>query len=175
MQDRGDFLRLLLRAEPDLRAFIGSLVFDPHEREDVFQEVALVVWEQFTRYDPARPFGAWARGIAGNKVLQMRDKLAKRPIPLTAELIDTVRVAFDQSEELEQNRVEALRKCLEKLPTPSRQLVTLRYEQGKPCEVIATELRASLDAIYKALSRLRQRLEVCVEQRLQTPVKGATP
>ena len=39
--DRYDeFLRLLLRAEGDLKAFIGSIVRDYHAREDLFQEMA---------------------------------------------------------------------------------------------------------------------------------------
>ena len=40
MHHQDDFLRLLLRHEAELRAFIGSIVHDPHAREDVFQETA---------------------------------------------------------------------------------------------------------------------------------------
>lgn len=65
MADRDAFLMLLLRNEAELRAFTGSLVRDRETREDIFQEVALALWQQADRYDPQRPFGAWARGIAG--------------------------------------------------------------------------------------------------------------
>lgn len=175
MNERSEFLCYLLRAEPELRAFIGSLVFDPYEREDTFQEVALVLWEQFHKYDSTRSFAAWARGVAANKILQLREKLTKRPTLVSKELIEAVRVAFDESEEFQHNRIESLRKCLELVSPSSRQLIRLRYEQEKNCAQIAQELGTTLESIYKALSRLRQRLETCIQQRLNSPIKGAIP
>ena len=59
MSDQNEFLRLLLAAETDLRAFVRSVLRDSAAVDDVFQETALVLWERFAEYDPARPFGAW--------------------------------------------------------------------------------------------------------------------
>ena len=67
-----DFLHFFRRAETDLRAFIGSVIRDPHAREDIFQEVSRTLWERFDDYDLERPFGAWARGIASRKMLEAR-------------------------------------------------------------------------------------------------------
>src|SRR5262249_20181018 len=70
MDRRVEFLRLFERRQAEIRAFIGSLIRDPHVREDLFQEVALVLWQEWERYDPQRSFGAWARGITANKIMQ---------------------------------------------------------------------------------------------------------
>lgn len=47
MDGRDEFLKLFLKQETDLRAFIGSLLLDPNRGEDVLQEVALTLWQQF--------------------------------------------------------------------------------------------------------------------------------
>ncbi|MBM3966699.1 MAG: sigma-70 family RNA polymerase sigma factor [Planctomycetes bacterium] len=64
------FLELLLRHQTEVKAFIGSVIRNRQARDDVFQEVAVILWKRFAEYDPCRPFGAWARGIAVNKILQ---------------------------------------------------------------------------------------------------------
>src|SRR6185503_10827711 len=58
------FLALFLPEQGTVRAFIRSVVWDRGHCEDLFQEVALVLWRELDRYDPKRPFGAWARGVA---------------------------------------------------------------------------------------------------------------
>src|SRR5262249_40782472 len=61
----------------------------------VFQEVALTLWRQIDSYQPERPFGAWARGIAARKVLQLREKSARFPVAFDPETIEAVLAAYD--------------------------------------------------------------------------------
>jgi RNA polymerase sigma-70 factor (ECF subfamily) len=163
---REDFLQHFLRHEADLKAFIGSLVPDAHLRADVFQEVALTLWQQIDAYDPSRSFGAWARGIAAHKVLQMREKSARFPVAFAPETIEAVLAAFERTEADAADRAEALRACVARLPERSRALLALRYEQNLPCDEIARRMGGSLEAIYQSLSRIRARLELCIQRRL---------
>ena len=128
MDPHEEFLRLLLRHQSDVKAFIGSLIQDRHLRDDVFQEVALVLWQEFARYDRSRSFGAWARGIAVKKVLQRWEK--------------------------------------------SRRLLALRYDQALKLGQIAQRVGATVDAVHKALSRIRTRLQKCIERRLLGAAEG---
>ena len=80
-----EFLPLFLAHQVGIRAFIGSLVRDRHTRDDVFQEVALTLWHELARYDRGRSFGAWARGIAANKVMQRWRQDARTPAPMPPE------------------------------------------------------------------------------------------
>jgi RNA polymerase sigma-70 factor (ECF subfamily) len=153
MDRQEHFLRLFLQHQGDLRAFIGSLVRDPNQRDDVFQEVALVCWRDFDRYDPERPFGAWARGIAANKVKQLWDRSSRAPTPFEPETIDAIRAAFDRSEADVSPRLEALRKCLEELPKKARRLLAYRYQYKLSPREIANRIEAQRDAVYKALAR----------------------
>jgi RNA polymerase sigma-70 factor (ECF subfamily) len=166
MSSRDDFMQHFLRHEGDLKAFIGSLVPDPHLRADVFQEVALTLWQQIDSYDATRSFGAWARGVAANKVLQWRQRWARFPIAFAPQTIQAVLDAYERTEVDPLDRAEALRQCLRLLPEKSRRLLALRYEENLPCDQIALRLAGSLEAIYQSLSRLRGRLEECIRRRL---------
>ena len=166
MDRRADFLRLFLRHQVGLRAFIGSLLRDRDARDDVFQEVALVLWDEFARYDPARPFGAWARGIAANKVQQRWRQDTRAPAPWPPKAVQALLDAYERTERAEAPQAEALRRCVERLPEKARRLLALRYEESLTLAAIAGRVRASLDAVHKALSRLRERLQRCVERRL---------
>jgi RNA polymerase sigma-70 factor (ECF subfamily) len=162
-----EFLKLLLSSELEIRAFIGSVVRAAHDCDDTFQEVALTLWKEFSRYDRSRSFGAWARGIAVNKLLQRRDQTRRLPLVLSPEAIQAVASAFDRSEGAASRESEALEHCLDQLPEKSRQLLALRYERSLKIEEIARELGGTtVDAIYQSLSRLRARLQDCVSRRL---------
>lgn len=166
MVDRDTFLVLLLRHEVEIKAFVASLVRDPHARDDVFQEVALVLWQQFERYDPNRPFGPWARGIAARKVLQRRDRDRRFPLAFPPEAIEAVAAAFERTEGAESRWLAALRECLKTLPQRARQLLRLRYEDGLPGDEIAQQTRQSRGAVYQAMWRARSALERCIRRRL---------
>ncbi len=166
MNRQDDFLKHFLRHQADIRAFIGSLVRDRHAGDDLLQEVALVLWQKFGEYDPARSFGAWARGIAANKIMQSFAKSRKIPLPLAPDAIQAVLEACDESEPAATAESAALKTCLEKLPEPSRALVGLRYQQALPLKDIAARVAGTLDAVHKALARIRVALRKCIEAQL---------
>jgi RNA polymerase sigma-70 factor (ECF subfamily) len=167
MDDRERFLALFLRHQHEVRAFVASVVRDWHVAEDVVQEVGLVLWRKFDTYDPRRPFGAWARGVAAVQVLKERDRI-RRALPiLSPEGVEAVRRAYDETERREPvTAPDALRRCLQGLPGRARDLLRLRYEESLPLERVAAALAASLPAVKKALLRIRARLHGCVRQRL---------
>lgn len=164
-----EYLKLLLGCELELRAFIGSIVRGTHDCDDLFQEIALTLWKEFGRYDRSRSFGAWARGVAAVKLMQRWDQVKRQPVVLSPEAIGAVCRAFDRSEELQSRHSEALEHCLAQLPEKSRRLLALRYERAVPIEQIAGELQATLDSVYQALSRLKTRLQDCINRRLSAP------
>lgn len=162
------YLKLLLAQETDLRAFVGSIIRDPHLREDVFQDVAVILWKKFAQYDPARPFGAWARGIAANRIKQALTARKRQPVCLEAETIDWLAQAEPVPDDAARaaEEAEALRQCLERLPPRARRLLALRYDQGLKLRELAEQVGKKLDAVHKALSRIRAGLRLCIERKL---------
>ena len=166
MTAHDEFLEQFLLHQDDLKAFINSVVADPHARADIFQDVALTLWKQIGTYDPSRPFGAWARGVAVRKVLQAREKSSRLPLAFSPESLQAIADAYARAERVGLDRAAALRECLARLPEKSRRLLQLRYEGGLSGAEIARLAGTTLDALYQTLSRLRSRLEECVTLRL---------
>ena len=162
------FLPLFLEVQSDLRAFIGAMVRDPVTREDVFQEVSMVLWKSFAKYDPARPFGAWARGVAARKILEDHRLRSRLPEAFPPEVIEAVAAGFDYEEGQAawRERETALNHCLEKLPERSASLIAERYQKGLAVEDLVADTGMTAEAIYQALSRLRKLLRDCVQRRL---------
>lgn len=162
------FLPLFLETQHDLRAFIGAMIRDPAAREDIFQEVSMILWNSFAKYDRSRPFGAWARGIAARKILESHRVRARLPETVPPEVIEAVAEAFesDSSPSVWQKRETALNKCIEQLPERSGSLIADRYAKGRSIEEIADDSGMTADAIYQALSRLRKQLRDCVDRRV---------
>jgi RNA polymerase sigma-70 factor (ECF subfamily) len=161
-----EFLHFFNQCEPDLRAYIGSVVRDVHAQEDVFQDVSRTLWQSFDQYDPERSFGAWARGVATRKMLEARRKNARFPLIFPQETLEAILDAFDADEENQRLQESALQLCLEALPEKSRQILNARYQTGLKCDRIAKQLGMNLKAVHQVLCRLRKGLEECIQHRL---------
>lgn len=172
MTSHDHFLPLFLAAQPDLRAFIGAMVRDPVTREDVFQEVAMILWQTFHRYNPERSFGAWARGVAAHKIMEDRRLRARLPECCTQETLEALSIGFakDDADAVWQDREKALNYCLELLPERTARLINQRYQQQRPVEAMASEASMTVDALYQTLSRVRRQLRECVQRRLGLPL-----
>ena len=162
-----DFLKHFLAHQSDLRAYIGSIVRDRSLRDDVFQDTALTLWESFDKFDPGRPFGAWARGVATNKILQQHRKTGRIPLATDPRVLEAILEAFERSEPESAEREEALRSCVQKLPAKSKELLKLRYDDSVKGEEIAARFSTTRDAIYQSLARIRTRLQACIQKELK--------
>src|SRR5882757_6910617 len=113
MGSHEEFLKLFLRHQDGVRAFLGSVVRDRSAAEDLFQEVSLALWQSFATYDASRPFGAWARGVALKKVLQGREKSRRIPLAFSPAAIAAVLDAYDRTEAAAPD-TDGLRDCISK-------------------------------------------------------------
>ncbi len=139
-EDRSRFMRLYLAAQPPLKGFLFSLLRNAADADDVFQEVSLVLWEKFADYDDAFPFLSWAFGIARNHVARWR-----RARPLNRHWLPP------QIEE----KLAATTAELED------ELAPRRYEQVLPLNEIARRRGMTLNAVNKALGKIRRFLSDC--------------
>ena len=172
MADREIIFRLLMQHEGGLRAFLGAMLRNRALCDDVFQEVALALWEQAERYDASRPFGPWARGIAANKVLERRRRDRRFPLAFSPETIEAVTQAFARTEPSARRELDALEDCFQRLPQRDRDLLALRYEEDLSAGEIARRTSRTLAAIYQALSRARAALGDCIRRRLAVEQEG---
>jgi RNA polymerase sigma-70 factor len=167
--ERDRLIREYQRDRLRLIAYIRSLVGDADFTEDIFQEVSVVVLQKVDEFVSGGDLQAWCRGIARNVILREREKSRRlRPFEddRVLELID-VAFAENAGRELLDSRRSLLRKCMEKLAAPSRDLLELRYQTGLPLRQISQKLGRTEAAVQVGLSRLRKWLTDCVERRAE--------
>ena len=163
---------ILVRENADmLWSFLMSMVRDRSVADDLFQETNLTAWRNLEKYDRDLPFGPWLRGIAGKLVLAHRRKSARSAVSYCDEagleiLEAHYRRISTSPGDTWDDKLEALRKCLERLAEPARQVIDLYYRDGLSCEQIADKIGQNLESIKKRLQRARGLLTDCVTSRL---------
>src|SRR5262245_39823942 len=91
-----------------LLAGIGSF----HDAEDVLQEVAVSVAKNYSSYDAARPFVAWALGIARNHMLMYFRRYHRSRLVFNEQLMASVGQHLESmSESSVDRRREELHHC----------------------------------------------------------------
>lgn len=169
-ESRKQLVALLTQHQRRIFAYIYTLVPNRTDAEDILQETSLIICEKFSDFEPGTDFVAWACQIAYWRVRYARQKFARSKVIFQQEIVDALaQTAFEMKSELDDRHV-ALARCLEKLPTRDRDLVLARYEPGSGVPEAASRSGRSLDAAYKALTRIRKLLLDCVSHQLSAGI-----
>ena len=160
------FLRLFLRNERRLYAYI--LVLLPHraDADDVLQDTSLTLWDKFDANAPPIEFLAWARRVAYHKVLDFYKKGSRAQARLGRLFLTRLgeSAMWQTEDERHDERRDALAGCVEKLPQPDRDLLAARFADGATTQSASAQVGKSVDAVYKALARVRETLFRCVQK-----------
>jgi RNA polymerase sigma factor (sigma-70 family) len=161
---------ILVRENADsLTAFLRASVNDQAAADDLFQETMLIAWRKIGDYDRSRPFGAWLRGI-GKRLILAHYRKAAREMPLTDERVldylDQRMAQVDrQPGDTLDEKIAALKDCIERLAPLYREPIDLHYRQHRTTEWIAEHLATTKDAVQKQLQRARVQLAECLERK----------
>lgn len=166
-QQHEAFVRLFARHVDEIQAYIGTLLPQAADADEVFQQTSLTLWRKFPEFRADGNFAAWACGVAFNLVRNFRRVESRRPVFLVndevLELIGQTRQAV--AAQLAPRR-EALTDCLEKLPHGDRELVDRCYGSSGELKDVAAELGRSTNALYKRLKIVRRLLFDCINRTL---------
>ena len=161
--DQEEFLSLFLRSEREIFRYVSVLFPSLPDAEDIVQQTAVALWEKFDEYDPKLPFTPWACRFALNKARQWVERRHRWKRLLDEGLAEQLlRRREEIRPELDQ-RLTHLDECLRKLPRPQRELVEGYYHRREGVDQLALALERSVAATYKMLQRIRQSLQVCIE------------
>jgi RNA polymerase sigma-70 factor (ECF subfamily) len=147
---------------------ILSLVPNWADADEIMQETSLRLWEEFDRYVPGSDFGAWARTLARFQVLTHRRKTGRRREEFGAAYVQVMAAEAERraAGRDEGDCQEALKRCLERLPEHSRDLLCAYYEPGGDARAVAQARGRSVEWLRLALFRIRRMLRDCIERRL---------
>jgi RNA polymerase sigma-70 factor, ECF subfamily len=165
---RGDetaFETLYERVSSVVFGLARAVLRDPHQAEEVAQEVLLEVWRTAPRFDPERGSArAWISTMAHRRAVdRVRSSQASRSRDEAAAAGQGVREYDEVSEQVETRlEVERVRHCLDGLTPRQRDTVTLAYYGGHSYAHVATLLKLPLGTVKTRMRDGLIRLRDCL-------------
>lgn len=155
------FRALMEQYEPALRRLAGAYVAQAADREDLFQEIAVAIWQAIPRFRGEASERTWLYRIAHNVAISSAARLRRK-----MQREESIPELFDrasQSSDAEQNLLsEEKRRLLidsvRDLPAVDRQIVLLHLE-GLSYAEIEGVTGLSETAIAARLTRIREKLK----------------
>ncbi len=175
--DRQAFEALVCRYEKELYGYLRHYLGDPEAAEDVFQQTFLQVHLKCAQFDAGRKFRPWLYAVATNQAIdyQRRNRRHRmvsldyrrraRPEDDSVALVKTLEGSEPgpQSQTESAERYEQVRRAVEELPEPARQVVILVYFRGLkyreaaealdiPVGTVKSRLHAAIGKLSEALN-----------------------
>lgn len=156
------FGQQLTALQRQLFVYVTQLVGRTADADDVLQEVNRVLWEKYAEYTPGTNLAAWAYKVAYFEVLRYRKTKVRDRLRFGDDTLKVLAAEAAPVADRESARRAALIGCLEKLPAEDRDLVNRRYADQTEVRDLASALKRSEKAVYRALARVRSVLLECV-------------
>lgn len=165
--DRENFNRLQQASQRRIFAFILTLVPNRTDAEEILQETNLIIWRKRDQFESGTNFLHWANRVAYLEAIAYSRRQRRHWLWFDSELSESLaELASEMSESLDV-RIDLLQGCMKMLPEKDRRLIEERYLNDSPVKSVAEVLGRSIDAIYKALARIRITLHSCIEKKLK--------
>jgi RNA polymerase sigma factor (sigma-70 family) len=158
---------------PMLQAYARTLADgDEHVAEDLVQETLLAAHGSLDTFRKGENFGKWLRGILRNRALGSRRTAIRRPLIVDSRIVEGMEEVYallDQprADAVEgRERLDLMQDCIQRLSDTLRLAVFEVYAQGLSLKEAAERLGASSLTVGKRLSRARDLIRECVENRM---------
>jgi RNA polymerase sigma-70 factor (ECF subfamily) len=173
-RDRGDrpaFEELVRRYEKELYGYLRNYLGDADLAEDVFQQTFLQVHLKCEQFEPQRKLRPWLYAVATNQAIDLRRRNGRHRMASLdrrmgagaegeagpfAELFDSPeRGPAAETESCEQR--DEIRRLVDELPEPTRQVVILVYFQG-------LKYREAADVLGIPVGTVKSRLHAAIQK-----------
>jgi RNA polymerase sigma-70 factor (ECF subfamily) len=171
---RDRVLKEALQCRVDLLAYARSLLGNYTAAEDAVQEAMLVVVKKFDQFREGTSMLAWCRAIVRLEVLRVKQQRQRERTLADRLLDDAVDAAFDEFQTARRRDDaqvwhEALERCLGRVAKRGRSVLKARFVDELSYRQIAERVGMTLEAVRKALFRVKKQVRSCVE----TSLRGA--
>jgi RNA polymerase sigma-70 factor (ECF subfamily) len=160
------FVELLTSHQRKLYGYIATMLLGDAAAADVLQETNLDLWNRLDDFDFDRPFLPWAFGFARQRVLVYRRTHCRSKLMFGEEALRLINEACIQYAAETDDRLIALRQCLQKLNPRQAELIQQRYVAKTPVKQIADKLDETVHNISSRLYRVRKALAKCIQATL---------
>lgn len=162
-----DFLRLFVRHQQEIYAFVLTLVPHIHDADDLFQDGMATMWRKFDQFKLGTNFAAWAVQIMRYQILDYRRNRARsKRVSMEDSLLEALMDHMPSIQDEMAARIEALRKCQALLDDRAKRILKMRYEHNTPISEVASCLKVSRRHLYHILGQINGALLRCMRRTL---------
>ena len=147
-----------------LLSYIMMMIHNQAASEDLLQETAAIMWENFDQFQEGTNFAAWAISIARNKTLEYLRENQKTKKLFKNEFYEKLSHIAEDSADDHSVRVKALDNCIRKLSDNNHKLISLRYKHNVPIKDIALETGKPISTLYLHISQILGLLRICISK-----------
>ncbi len=158
-KNKDSFVEIIRRYESAIRRYIIRLgCRDPHDVDDVLQDIFIKVYVNINEYDAGLKFSSWLYRIAHNEAISFYRKKSVRPAPVATEeethLFEYIadETNFTESLDIKING-DILRKALAELEEQYRDVLVLRFFEEKSYTEISDILKIPEGTVGTLLNR----------------------
>lgn len=171
-EQQREFVSLIIAHQPNLRAYIISLMPGVDGAADVLQEVNLILWEKMHIFEIGTNFRAWAFAISRFEVKahlkRRRDsEIAMLPDMIAKKLGDQFEDEYEIDPERAEHRLAALKDCIARLSAEEQDMIDSRYSGSANFKEYATRVGKPIGTLRVNLHRIRSGLRRCIIERLR--------
>jgi len=159
--------QLFVRHQQAVLGYVLSIEPNVADAEDIVQEVFLAVSRKAKTWSAGTDFFAWVCTVARYEALLFRRTRARRTGRLDEDVIELLHAGESVNESQWQSRVDALRRCLDRLAPRVRELIWRRYHGAQMPQQIAVGIGWNVNSVRVALTRARGVLRECMEKSLK--------
>lgn len=148
-----------------LRGMLRALVRERTRVDDLVQETFLTVTAKAASYQSGTHFRAWLFTIARFKVLESCRKSKAPTDALREEVVESL-AGHEPEFDIVEERIGHLTACIDRLAPAAKRAIELRYQSSLRPPEIANAMQWTTGAVKVALSRARDALRSCIENRI---------
>ena len=160
------FLNALEQNQEKLFRICSIYSKDDEDAKDLFQEVLVHVWRSMSTFKGNSSIGTWMFRVALNVCLRFKSKHTKNQNRFIR--LDSITIAnFGpiENNEVENEKLNSLRKCLKEINEADKAIVAL-YLEGIAYKEISSILGLSENHIAVKIKRIKLKLLNCINRRL---------
>jgi len=169
MLNREEITTMLLSERLSLTVFFATIVRSYHLAEDIFQELCVKCIVREEVFESKGHLLNWARRAGKNRAIDLLRSRKGVYIGLDEAVLETLSASWSEHEDgSRKERLDVLQGCLNKLSSSKREILRLRYFEGRSGTDVAEQLGRKLETVYQTLARIHKSLGECVKARLES-------
>jgi RNA polymerase sigma-70 factor, ECF subfamily len=160
---KDDITATLFSERLSITAFLATVTRNYHLAEDVYQDVCVKAIGRDELFESKSHLLNWIRLAGRNRAIDLLRARDGQYEGLSEKILESLSAIWnDRLQSQGHDRRSALERCFERLTENNRQLVRMRYFEGRSGAEVAEILGRKLETVYQALARIHKSLGECV-------------